>query len=940
VNGNTNPVLEPTGYVRRTKGRSLRYVMIGVIIMAMAPLFAFKIWHIKEDNQRQIEAAKANSQFLAKLTANDYGELFSKAQTLLSALAQMPQLRKTSDPECHLFLKNIAKNIPWQNGLWATLPDGKTYCGSINPNLNIDVTEREYYQRVMKTKEFTISHYVKTKLRNHPALVAAYPVLDEKGDVVLLLMATLDLTTLSTLIESSHLKEEAILIMDGQGTILSWKVVSGANYIDQQDMWGKSLSDNELVKSMLIPQEGRLKGLGPDGIERFWAFTQIEGSEIRVAIGVSEHALIEHAREELAKSFILFGLVGLIAIFMAWTILEYFFMRNVRALVLAAEHIGDVGRSSYFQLPVASGELDRVAHAMNHMAVQISSREEALKNSQQELTQKTEVLQATIETMDQGIMMVDDKRIVRMINQRFLKVLDLPEEFATTPFNLDDLITYQLNTGDFGDDQELVDKIRNGGFNGVPDRYERERPNGTAIEVRSSPIVNGGIVRTYTDITSGKKAAGQISHMAHHDVLTGLPNRALFQKRLGEAIARMKRHNEPFALLCLDLDRFKIVNDTLGHPAGDALLKEVSKRLLDTLREEDVVARLGGDEFAILQTHNNSELNAAALAERVIKVVTQPMVIEGNTVDVGTSIGIAMCPKDADDGDTLFRKADLALYEGKNAGRGQFRFYEDQMDAQLQAKRALELDLRDAIANDELLAYYQPIFNIEKGEITGFEALARWNHPKRGFVPPSEFIPLAEESGLIVTIGRWMLRTACRDAASWSLPLKVAINVSAMQFRKAGLVEDVSGALAESGLDVERLELEITESVIMHDKDSSTKLLHQLRDMGARIAMDDFGTGYSSLSYLSLFPFDKIKIDASFIRGINNPDCSAIVLAVVELGRCLNVTITAEGVETAEQLARIKRKGCHEAQGYLISPPLPALEAADLINFNKAIQAA
>jgi diguanylate cyclase (GGDEF)-like protein/PAS domain S-box-containing protein len=371
------------------------------------------------------------------------------------------------------------------------------------------------------------------------------------------------------------------------------------------------------------------------------------------------------------------------------------------------------------------------------------------------------------------------------------------------------------------------------------------------------------------DITERKRSEAQIVHMAHHDLLTGLPNRALFMQKMEEAAARLRRWEEPFTVFFLDLDRFKIVNDSLGHPAGDALLKETGARLRSSLRETDVLARLGGDEFAIIQAGETDQPQAAALlADRVIEIVTTPYVIEGNEVRVGTSIGIALAPADGSEPAELIKKADLALYRTKAQGRNAYRFFDVQMTHEVDARHRLENDLRGAILRNELELFYQPIVDINTGKLFGAEALARWRHPERGLVPPDLFIPLAEETGLIASIGEWVLQRACADAAGWPARLKVAVNLSALQFRKSNLFDVILCALVESGLASERLELEITESILIESDTDPLTVIRRLKNIGVSIALDDFGTGYSSLSYLTKFPFDKIKIDRSFTQGI------------------------------------------------------------------------
>ena len=430
-----------------------------------------------------------------------------------------------------------------------------------------------------------------------------------------------------------------------------------------------------------------------------------------------------------------------------------------------------------------------------------------------------------------------------------------------------------------------------------------------------------------------KRLEAQLLHMARHDALTGLPNRVLFQEHLGQELARGGRRGEDLALLCIDLDLFKEVNDTLGHPIGDKLLKLVAERLRECARETDVVARLGGDEFAVVAVAAEQPRGAIVLAQRIIAALSSPFDLDGHQVVIGASIGIALAPGDSEQGEGLLKAADLALYRAKADGRGLYRLFEPEMDAKMQARRTLELDLRKALITNEFELFYQPVVNLALNEVCAFEALLRWNHPTRGMISPAEFISLAEETGTIVPLGEWVLRQACAEAVGWPDDLKVAVNISPAQFKSRGLALAVTSALAASGLRPSRLELEITESVLLQDSESVMETLHALKDLGVQISMDDFGTGYSSLSYLRSFPFDKIKIDQSFVRDMSGDnDSVAIVRAVAGLGRNLGMSTTAEGVETDQQLEHLRDEGCSEVQGYLFSRPLPASELLPLLD--------
>ena len=426
------------------------------------------------------------------------------------------------------------------------------------------------------------------------------------------------------------------------------------------------------------------------------------------------------------------------------------------------------------------------------------------------------------------------------------------------------------------------------------------------------------------DVTERRAIEHKIAHMAHHDALTDLPNRLLFADQLKAAIARAVRDGVKAAVFGIDLDSFKSVNDTLGHASGDELLREAAVRLSAELRPGDSVARLGGDEFAVLVADAISDEALSARAERVVAELSRPFDIAGHEVRIGGSVGIAMTPDDGADSDTLLRNADLALYRAKQEGKNTFRFFEPGMNLRLQARRELERDLRQALSQGEFDLHYQPIVDLRTQQVSGCEALLRWRHPERGLVSPAEFIPLAEETGLIGPIGAWALRQACSDACAWPGAMTVAVNVSAVQFRDPQLIATVVSALSNAGLAPERLEIEITESVLLANTEVHVAMLHRLRDLGVKIAMDDFGTGHSSLSYLSTFPFDKIKIDQSFVRDVNtNRHCEAIVRAVIDLGQHLGIITVAEGVETSAQMIHLSERGCRLAQGFLFSRALP-----------------
>ncbi|MEM8877157.1 MAG: PAS-domain containing protein [Pseudomonadota bacterium] len=549
---------------------------------------------------------------------------------------------------------------------------------------------------------------------------------------------------------------------------------------------------------------------------------------------------------------------------------------------------------------------------------------------EKELEAQLERFHAALANMTQGLCMFDEKSELVVCNQRFMEIYNLPPDMAVpgTPFQK--IVEHRTTIGVYnGDSPEAYIKERLASVKSkVPTTTIQELNNGRVIVIAFQPLGTGGWVATMDDITELQRAQARLSHMTNHDSLTDLPNRTLFRERMAEMDAKLKRGGK-YAILCLDLDRFKSINDSLGHPVGDKLLIAAASRLEGCIRPGDTIARLGGDEFAILQANVKDPGETATLARRICEVVAEPFEIAGHQMVVGASIGIAFAPADGDGPDDLMRNADMALYRAKNDGRGIYRFFEPEMDARMQTRRELEIDMRKALRNGEFRLHYQPLVDLKTDKISGFEALLRWPHPQRGMVSPGEFIPIAEETGLIVALGEWVIQQACKDAVKWPAGVRIAVNLSPAQFRDERLIETAFGALARSKLAANRLELEITENALLDNNESTLKTLHGLRDMGVRIAMDDFGTGYSSLSYLRSFPFDKIKIDGSFVRDLSaRPDAAAIVNAVASLSQSLGMSTTAEGVETEEQKEIVRQAGYTEMQGFLFSPAVSAEEVA------------
>ncbi len=548
------------------------------------------------------------------------------------------------------------------------------------------------------------------------------------------------------------------------------------------------------------------------------------------------------------------------------------------------------------------------------------------------LQRKSAQLHTTLANMSQGLCMFDADQKVVISNERYARLYGLGQEQVRPGTPLATIIEHRIARGIFAYDS--------------PDDYMKERlapvtsatyqvqrlSDGRTIAVSRQPMAEGGWVTTHTDITEQQRNEARINHLARYDFLTDLGNRHLFQEEIGKSLARISG-NEHFAVLLMDLDRFKDVNDTLGHPVGDGLLIEVAKRLRQCVSAADVVARLGGDEFAVIQSlHPEAEEQAVLLAKKISEAVGAPYDLNGHTVEIAASIGVVFAPTHGLDADELLKKADLALYKAKSEGQGGFAFFDPDLDTALRARRTLESELKVAASKREFILHYQPIISVATKQISSMEALVRWRHPVKGLLPPASFVPFAEDIGLIVSIGEQVLAQACNDAASWPSYINVAVNLSPVHFRKSNLVDVVTDALKQSGLDPRRLELEITETVLFHRNDQNLAILRQLQNLGVSIVLDDFGTGYSSLSYLRQFSFNKLKIDRGFVSELaTSGDCGAIVSAIAGLGRSLGIETVAEGVETEEQLQLTRAAGCTHAQGFLFARPMPV----SLLDFDK-----
>lgn len=596
--------------------------------------------------------------------------------------------------------------------------------------------------------------------------------------------------------------------------------------------------------------------------------------------------------------------------------------RTERSIELMIEELGELNR-----------DLER----------EVERQTAELREKRAELELQNSRFNAALEHMTHGLAMFDANARLVICNRRWRQMYGIPADGAIIGRPFIEIVSTIAETGilsqGYEKPQDYVDDVLVRTKSGEASFRLLELSDGRTFAITWQPTQDGGWVSIHEDVTDRRRAEQRIAHMARHDALTNLPNRALLLERLSTSLkeAGERKH---VAVHYLDLDRFKTINDTLGHPIGDSLLKAVSGRLWNCVKSRDTVARLGGDEFAIIQVGINNRSEAARLADRVCKTVNAPYDLDGHVIVIDVSVGIAIAPTDGDEPHELLKNADLALHRAKGDGRGSYRFFEPAMDTHLKARRELEVDLRQACEKDQLEVVYQPIVNLTHNCVSSCEALVRWNHPERGTISPAQFIPVAEEIGMIGQIGEWVLRRACADASTWPESVKVSVNVSPTQLASINLVPLLIDVLRATQLQPERVEIEFTEEMLVLNPAAAQRTLKKLRDVGAHIALDDFGTGYSSLIYLCRFPFDKIKIDRSFVSSLPEREPAAIISAITGLARSLDMITTAEGVETETQLKQVQALGCTEIQGYLISKPRSAEEIYQLLHAKVAQQRA
>jgi diguanylate cyclase (GGDEF)-like protein len=893
----------------------LSQVLLGLLVAITTGML---VWQSRE---QALTASRHELQSLALTLADQAERAFDAVDLLQTTFIEMTRAediktpeefrRLMSSPQVNAQLIEHGRMLPQLDTIALVDADGNFInFNHALPVPPINIADRPHFRALRDNPGQTsvISEPIMARLNNSWAVVVAHRITSVDGRFLGISFGGVVMRYFENLYQTVGNGEDTAIALSRQDGVLL------ARYPSVPGTVGKAFTQGGIVATMAesgASSEVVLRISQLDGVERLIAGRTLSHFPFVVSVSTSLSAILQPWRRQAVH------LTG-------------------AAIILELVLVG-VGILMQRQLRAQRqlGEA-RAAMAEAEVARRDAEAELALGRERERADQKLQIqavrFDAALGNMSEVLCLFDDADRLMVGNDRLGAMLELPGGSIAPGMALRDIGA--LLTGASGRPRHdplqlhsLILRLKN---TGRRQSKALDMQNGRRIAVNFAPMDHDGWLVTLEDITEQRRSEAKIEHMAQHDALTGLPNRALFHLRLDEAVARCRR-GERCAVLYLDLDHFKAVNDTLGHPVGDALLCEVTQRLKVQVREIDTIARLGGDEFAIVQSISQPS-DSTALARRVIEAVSAPYEFNGNRVIIGASIGIAVVPNDGENVDEIVRNADMALYTSKANGRGRYQFFEAEMDARMQARRLLDLDLRKALADSEFRVYYQPLIAIATGSVCGFEALVRWEHPQQGMVSPADFIPLAEEIGLIVPLGKWVLRQACADAATWPQNLKVAVNLSPVQLGSPTVVEDVAAALADAGLPASRLELEITETAMLADTDAVLVILHQLRDLGLGIALDDFGTGYSSLSYLQRFPFNKVKIDRSFVARLGQGgDTDTIVAAVIDLCGRLRMMTTGEGVETPAQLRCLESLRCVEAQGYLFSRPRPAADVAEML---------
>jgi diguanylate cyclase (GGDEF)-like protein/PAS domain S-box-containing protein len=920
----------------------LRARLLGLVLLAVLPALGLILYTAHQSGTLAARQTVDEAQLLVRLAATDYERLVANTRQLLGMLARLPEVRRHDAAACNAHFTHLKSGYTQYINLGAIGPDGQVFCSAVPTARRVPASDRVWYQRSLKTRGFAVGDFQIGRITQQPVVVFSYPDYHADGRLQTMVFAALDLTWLNQIAAKAQLPAgSTVTLLDSQGVILS-------RYPDPEKWVGQSHRDAPITRIILHERRaGTAEAIGLDGVTRLYAFAplleEVSGGGVYLSVGIPRAIAFAGLTRIFTHTFTGLALVTLLVLAAAWYGGDFFLLRGINALVGAARRLGGGDLATRTGLAHGQDEIGQLARGFDEMAVMLHARDLEFAHAMKALRDNEERFRGLVETTSDWIWEVDAHGVYTYASPKVKDLLGYaPEEvIGQTPFAFmppDEAQKLGRQFAEIVAARQPFERLEN--VNLCKDGRR------VILETSGVPILDhDGGFRGYRgidrDITERKRAEEHLAFIAYHDALTGLPNRLLLLDRLRQAMIEAARHERRVAAVCLDLKGFKNVNDTLGHETGDRVIRTVAERLSAGVRPGDTVARLGGDEFCVLLADIAQTEDVAHVMQKIRGQLEQPLTAAGHTLHLTATLGISLYPADGADPETLLKNADIAMYRARERDED-YQYYAADMTVNAAERLALENDLRQALARQELLLHYQPQVSLVSGVVTGVEALLRWRHPVHGMISPAKFIPLAEETGLILPIGEWVLRQACAQARAWAdagWPLRMAVNLSARQFRQPGLDGLIRGILAETGLDPGRLDVELTESIIVHDPAAVTVILASIEKLGVQISIDDFGTGYSSLSYLKRFPLDVLKVDQSFVRDIaTDPDDASIVRAVITLAHALGIQTIAEGVETREQLAFLRENHCDAMQGYYFSRPLPAEELTRLLHEQRRLE--
>ena len=898
---------------------SLRARLLLLMVIAACPWVAAMSYHFWEERQQAIAESTLELLARARNGAATQERAVANARTMLQLLTALPEIRSGKPQACQARLVDIHRQSDQYINLLVTDARGRLLCAAKSGSSS-DFSEREWFREALRQPGLVTSPFIIGKIQGLPMLPVSVAIRDAEGQAVRVALAAINVKWMEQLLNRDKLADGVIVgVLDSQGVVVARQPVDATRI-------GKAHMTRPMVQAIQDGiNEGSGEALSAEGEYRLYAYSRVPttgAGNIFVAVTVPKRLVVAKTQQAFLSNHMLTGALMIVALTIGWFLTESMVLRRIRTLEQAARRIAGGDFSARAALHPGHGEIAGLARAFDDMAGSIERQMRQL-NSIMEVTPE-----ALIICNKQGRIVKDNTQTQRLFGYSEGELLGQP---------IESLIPERFRTGVAGQGMRYA---KTGLIREMLARRElyalRKDGSEFPVDVSLATLKTAEdvlIVSAVRDISERKNFEAQIMHQATHDALTGLPNRALFRELLTRAMAQTERAEKLLAVLFLDLDGFKNINDTLGHEAGDALLKVIADRLVGELRKDDVVARQGGDEFTILLQGVNVIQDIVQIADKLLIATARPLHYQAQAIHVTASIGVTIYPFDDMNAENLLRNADTAMYRAKQAGKNNFQFYTAEMNASIRERMEIESGLHRALVENQFELYFQPKANIRGDVIVGVEALLRWHHPERGLIPPDKFIPVAEDSGLIVPIGEWVLYQACAQIKHWretiAPDLKVAVNVSARQFRQRGFLDMLIATLAKTGIDPASgaLELELTESMVMQNVEANMVILDRLHAMGIRVHIDDFGTGYSSLSYLKRFNIHTLKIDQSFVRDIvTDPDDAAIASSIILLGHSLKLNVIAEGVETEAQHKLLRELGCDEIQGYLLSRPLPAAD--------------